>query len=376
MLICGNYIANCTIGIAVGVGPGGTTNNTATGGAILGNWFKNNSTAITGAGNILSGNRIEGANGAAPGGANPQYGINNISFGLYAGMIITGAYDKAGFNITNSGINSEFTVVNGVEVTNSSGTGGAQAWELSFGTAQYAPQFQACNTEPIFDVSQLPVWVASVTGSWLPHAITAVTSLVGGSGYVPGNYPSVPLTGGSGTGAIGNVTVNSSGVVSGAFVFPPSGSNYAVNDVLSASNTNLGGSGSGFSITVASVADTAMLTLSNSGPTGNLNSYNGGIQITVSGMTPSGYDGTFLGTPVGFNQLIYTVPGPLGNGTGGTGVAYGVANGTATVLDADTYTVNDGTNGLTWSALLTNTGTHTTHSKARFNGTQFSVVGQ
>lgn len=78
----------------------------------------------------------------------------------------------------------------------------------------------------------------------------------GGTGYVTGVYTNggngIPLTGGSGTGAIANsITVNGSGVVSAISIKEGSGTGYYIGDVLSASNTFLGGSGSGLQFTVA-----------------------------------------------------------------------------------------------------------------------------
>lgn len=74
-----------------------------------------------------------------------------------------------------------------------------------------------------------------------------------GSSYVSGVYPNVPLSGGSGTnltvtiqvigGAVADVTINNGG----AF--------YAANDVLTVNNTYLGGSGSGFSISIDTVSN-------------------------------------------------------------------------------------------------------------------------
>lgn len=80
-------------------------------------------------------------------------------------------------------------------------------------------------------------------------------SLTGaGSGYAGGGsqtFSNVPLTGGSGSGAIAQITVVS-GIVTVVNI-TNGGSGYAVNNVLSASNTNLGGSGTGFQVTVNSV---------------------------------------------------------------------------------------------------------------------------
>ena len=73
-------------------------------------------------------------------------------------------------------------------------------------------------------------------------------TIVGGSGYTNATYQNVPLTGGSGTGALARITV-ASGAVACVHINNP-GSGYLVGDVLSASAANLGGAGSGFTLTV------------------------------------------------------------------------------------------------------------------------------
>jgi hypothetical protein len=78
--------------------------------------------------------------------------------------------------------------------------------------------------------------------------------ITGGTGYVAGTYPEVSLTGGNGSGAIATITVNSSGVVS-SVALKNGGQFYAVGDVLTAPNTSLGNSGSGFSIPINSVTN-------------------------------------------------------------------------------------------------------------------------
>ena len=73
----------------------------------------------------------------------------------------------------------------------------------------------------------------------------------GGTLYTNGNYQNVPLTGGNGTGAIATITVAGGSVTSVAL--DNGGSFYTVGDVLSASSSSLGGTGSGFSITITAI---------------------------------------------------------------------------------------------------------------------------
>lgn len=86
--------------------------------------------------------------------------------------------------------------------------------------------------------------------------ILSFKSLVGGSGYANGfsnTYNLVPLTGGTGTGAQATIAVVNGVVQSVTIYISAQGSGYVAGDVVSASNANLGGTGSGFQITVATV---------------------------------------------------------------------------------------------------------------------------
>jgi hypothetical protein len=103
----------------------------------------------------------------------------------------------------------------------------------------------------------IPV-VCTLGEDWAPgtitsgsNAINTTNTLVGGSGYVNGKYTNVPLTGGAGSQASANITVAGGAVTVVTII--GSGANYAVGNTLSAANANLGGSGSGFTVNVASI---------------------------------------------------------------------------------------------------------------------------
>ena len=87
--------------------------------------------------------------------------------------------------------------------------------------------------------------------------ITSLTGLIAGSGYAGGStatYGLTPLTGGSGSGASASITVQA-GVVTSVTLNPNGpGAAYKVGDILSATPATLGGSGTGFSITVSQTA--------------------------------------------------------------------------------------------------------------------------
>ena len=75
-----------------------------------------------------------------------------------------------------------------------------------------------------------------------------------GSGYINNLYSNVPITGGSGNGATANITV--SGNVVTNVRFNNLGNFYVVGDVVSASTSSLGGTGSGFQFTITAVDNT------------------------------------------------------------------------------------------------------------------------
>jgi hypothetical protein len=81
--------------------------------------------------------------------------------------------------------------------------------------------------------------------------IASFGTLMGGSSYTNGVYYNVPLTGGSGTSAYADITVSGGHVIS--VVIRNGGCLYKVGDTLSAATADIGGTGSGFSVPVASV---------------------------------------------------------------------------------------------------------------------------
>jgi hypothetical protein len=91
--------------------------------------------------------------------------------------------------------------------------------------------------------------------SIVQSAISGFNAPTGGSSYSTGVYPNIALTGGQGSGATATITV-SGGVVS-AVTLTNGGNFYAVGDSLTAASSSIGGTGSGFSVTVATVNNTA-----------------------------------------------------------------------------------------------------------------------
>ena len=81
--------------------------------------------------------------------------------------------------------------------------------------------------------------------------ILTLNTLVGGSTYTNGTYTGVSLTGGSGAGAKATIVVSGATVTS--VTLTAAGNGYAVGNTLSATAASIGGTGSGFSIKVATI---------------------------------------------------------------------------------------------------------------------------
>jgi hypothetical protein len=90
--------------------------------------------------------------------------------------------------------------------------------------------------------------------SIVQSAISGFNAPTGGSSYTTGVYPNITLTGGQGSGATATITV-AGGVVS-AVALTNGGNFYAVGDSLTTASSNIGGTGAGFSVTVATVSNT------------------------------------------------------------------------------------------------------------------------
>ena len=105
--------------------------------------------------------------------------------------------------------------------------------------------------------------------------VLTVGTLVGGSLYTNGTYTAVSLTGGSGTNVKATVVVSGAAVTS--VTVTTSGTGYVVGDTLSATAATIGGTGSGFSINVATI--TTLFTASDK----NLWQFDGFTDATGSG---------------------------------------------------------------------------------------------
>lgn len=200
------------------------------------------------------------------------------------------------------------------------------------------------------------------------------STIVGGSLYGNGTYINVPLTGGTGTGATANIVVSGGAVTTVALV--SGGIRYTEGDLLSASNTSLGGTGSGFAITVdvvigngiaryevASVTDvsstipqTVTGTPVKTGPTGGkyyvTYSFTAvpftpriNVPYTVSGSTTLGFNGIKTATASTTTSVTLEYASDPGTWAGGLPTLWG--RGNILRLNINTGGNNDtSTNGL------------------------------
>ena len=160
--------------------------------------------------------------------------------------------------------------------------------------------------------------------------VSTITITNTGSAYVNGTYTAVPLTGGTGAGALATIVVASTSVSS--VTITTAGSGYLTGDVLSASAASLGGSGSGLSMTVT--ANTSFAVNDN-----NLWQFDIGYDATGGGVNNLiAHPGQNL---TNIDSIVNTRPlyGPFPNTTlapVGVFTAVGTLNSTTTVTFATT----------------------------------------
>lgn len=118
--------------------------------------------------------------------------------------------------------------------------------------------------------------------------IATLGAISGGGGYTSGTYANVPLTGGSGRGALATITV-ANGAITGVSITNP-GTHYTGADMLSVATATIGGgSGSGFSVPVSTVTSTGTGMVGLLGP---ITSGIGGRNGTYGGVALTGGAGT------------------------------------------------------------------------------------
>jgi hypothetical protein len=83
--------------------------------------------------------------------------------------------------------------------------------------------------------------------------VDTLGAITGGSAYTAGTYFNVPLTGGTGSGALATITVSGGAVT--AVTITNGGLHYTAGGALSASAASIGGTGSGFSVLISTVTN-------------------------------------------------------------------------------------------------------------------------
>jgi hypothetical protein len=172
-----------------------------------------------------------------------------------------------------------------------------------------------------------------------------LNTLVGGTLYTNGTYTNVTLTGGSGSGAKATIVVSGGSVTSVTLTMP--GNGYAVGNTLSATAASIGGTGSGFSIKVATINDgftESDLNLWQFDSTFDSQGSGNQLLLAHAGLNLAQIDQT-VNTPVLAGNIAGTVLSPLADTAGAspTGDLIEVAGG---VVVLHPYVFVYGDNGL------------------------------
>ena len=150
-------------------------------------------------------------------------------------------------------------------------------------------------------------------GAYTANGILTTNTLVGGTLYTNGTYTGVFLTGGTGNGAVATIVVAAGSVTS--VTLTETGSGYTVNDTLSASNVDIGGTGSGFSVKVATVGDATFTNVSLTGGSGT------GAKATIVVGTSGAVTSVTL-TDRGRGYILSNIMSANSTSIGGTGAGF------------------------------------------------------
>ena len=175
--------------------------------------------------------------------------------------------------------------------------------------------------------------------------VLTLNTLVGGTLYTNGTYTNVTLTGGSGSGAKATIVV--AGATVTTVTLTTAGNGYVVGNTLSATAASIGGTGSGFSIKVATINDGFTESDLNLWQfDSSFDSQGSGNQLLLAhpGLNLAQIDQTVV-TPVLAGNIAGTVMSPLTDtsGTTPTGDIIEVAGG---VVVLHPYVFVYGDNGL------------------------------
>lgn len=168
-------------------------------------------------------------------------GVNNIFTSYASGLQVIG--------VDNNGVGSgvvDFTFTGPAATLGTlvAGTG------YTNGTYNGVPMTGGTGTGLYCNITIAGGAVTSVVVTTTGPLIT-LGAITGGAAYTNGTYTNVPLTGGLGSGAIATITVAAGSVTTVSLT--DLGAGYTPGDVLSAAAANIGGTGAGFSVPVATI---------------------------------------------------------------------------------------------------------------------------
>ena len=302
-----------------GVGSGATANITVVGNAVTSVSIQNSGVGYT-VNDVLTcaSNFIGGGSGiiSTYGGL---VGGQFYTSGTYTNVAFTGGSGSGAVGTvvvgTNS-IDSVYNIVSGgnytngtfsnVPLTGGTGTGATAIISVSGGNVVDVTMVYGGNNYVANDV--LSATAASIGNGILTISVTNI-----GSGYPDGIYSNVPLTNISGSGSLALATITVSGGVVVGCSISYAGIGYSVANTLTASNTNLGGAGSGFQAQPATIsASSGFQCQVNSVTTGSVTQ----VTLTKDGL---GYAaGDILSVPADDIGKKNGIIGSLGGITGGS----------------------------------------------------------
>lgn len=149
-------------------------------------------------------------------------------------------------------------------------------------------------------------------GAYTSNGILTLKNRTAGTGYTSGTYTDVSLTGGTGSGAKATIVVSGGGVSS--VTMTSTGSGYTVDDELSASSGDIGGTGSGFKIFVATIGAATFTNVSLTGGSGT------GAKATI--VVSGGKVTTVTLTDRGRGYIVGNIMSANSTDIGGTGSGF------------------------------------------------------
>jgi hypothetical protein len=200
--------------------------------------------------------------GTPSGGANPGLTLSCGSFSSILEFVTGGVIESIGLITGGSGYTPGTYVVPLTCSTNASGQGAVATVTVGSGGAVTTISFTTSSGSAVspglgFNAGNTLTAAASLIG----NGIATLGTLTGGSGYVNGSYPKVPLLGGTGTGALATIVVSGGAVTS--VTITSAGVGYTASTMtnsqpLTASTASIGGgAGSGFSVPIATIASSS-----------------------------------------------------------------------------------------------------------------------